>query len=317
MEKFSRRSVITHFSAASAAAVIPAGLIRQEKTVKKSVAEDKFSYCLNASTIRGQKLGIVKELQIASDAGYDAMEVWVNGVQQYVEEGGALPELKMRIDDLGLEIADAIGFAQWISDDDQTRKEALEQAKKEMNMLAQIGCKRIAAPPAGATNEPGLNLDKAAERFYSLIEIGNEEGVMPQLEIWGFSQNLYKLSQILYVAAECGHPDTRILMDVYHLYKGGSDLDSLQLINGDVLEIFHMNDYSSTLSQGDIQDKDRVHVGDGNAPVSDIIKTLHHANPHLILSLELFNQDYWKQDALLVAKEGISKMKSAVQNALS
>ena len=31
------------------------------------------------------------------------------------------------------------------------RKEGTEQLKREMDMMAQLGCKRIAAPPAGAT----------------------------------------------------------------------------------------------------------------------------------------------------------------------
>jgi hypothetical protein len=31
-----------------------------------------------------------------------------------------------------------------------------------------------------------------------------------------------------------------------------------------------------------------------------------------VLSLELFNQDYWKQDALTVAKTGLEKMRKLV-----
>ena len=35
----------------------------------------------------------------------------------------------------------------------------------------------------------------------------------------------------------------------------------------------------------------------------------------VVLSLELFNRDYWKQDPLEVAKTGLAKMKSAVEKA--
>ena len=35
-----------------------------------------------------------------------------------------------------------------------------------------------------------------------------------------------------------------------------------------------------------------------------------------VLSLELFNQSYWEQDALKVAKSGLKKMKTAVKEAL-
>ncbi len=244
------------------------------------------------------------------------MEVWVMGVQKYVDEGGKLPELKKRIDDLGIKVVDAIGFAPWIAEDAAKRKAGLEQAKREMEMLAAIGCPRLAAPPMGATDVPLLDLDQVAERFYALIEVGKGAGVMPQLEVWGFSKNLHKLSQVLYVAAECGHPDAKVLLDVYHLYRGGSDIDGLKLINGACMDLFHMNDYPSGIDRGAIQDKDRVHTGDGIAQLKPILKTLHAANPNLILSLELFNPEYWKQDALMVAKEGLAKMKQAVANAL-
>jgi hypothetical protein len=36
-----------------------------------------------------------------------------------------------------------------------------------------------------------------------------------------------------------------------------------------------------------------------------------------VLSLELFNPTYWKQDALVVARTGVEKMKRAVARALA
>ena len=193
---------------------------------------------------------------------------------------------------------------------------ALEQAKREMDMLAQIGCRRIAAPPAGATNYPGLDLDKAAERFRALVEIGAEMGVNPQLEIWGFSKNLHKLSQIAYVAAECGHPNTRILPDTYHLYKGGSDFDGLKLLSGETVEIYHMNDYPDQPGREQIGDKDRVYPGLGVAPTTQILKDLAASGKPKVLSLELFNRDYWAQDAFEVAKTGLARMKESVAKAM-
>ena len=185
------------------------------------------------------------------------LKIWINGLQKYLEEGGSLKDLKKRVDDLGIRVENSIGFAQWIVDDNDTRAQALEQAKREMDMLAQLGCHRIAAPPAGATNQGGLDLMRAAERFRALVELGVQMDVIPQLEIWGFSKNLYRLSQVLFVAAECGHPKTQILPDVYHLYKGGSDFDGLKLLNGEAVKIFHINDYPAEPQREEVQDKDR------------------------------------------------------------
>lgn len=307
-----RRSFVAGVGTFASLAAVPGlALSAPPKTYQSNPAEC-FTYCLNASTLRGQNLGIVKELEIAAQAGFDGMEVWIDGVQKYKDATGSLTDLKKRIDDLGITIEDAIGFAQWIVDDNDTRVKAMEQAKREMDMLAQIGCKRIAAPPAGATAVAGLNLSAAAERFRNLVELGVSMGVIPQLEVWGFSKNLSKLSEVLFVAAECGHPQTRILPDVYHLYKGGSDFDALKLMNGNTIEIFHINDYPAEPNRAEINDSHRVYPGDGVAPLNSILADLCFADAPTVLSLELFNRDYWKQDALEVAKTGLQKMKQAV-----
>src|SRR5215471_14895383 len=69
-----------------------------------------FRFCLNTATIRGQKVGIVKEIEIASQAGYDAIEPWVDSIDEYVKNGGALADLRKKIADSGLTVEGAIGF---------------------------------------------------------------------------------------------------------------------------------------------------------------------------------------------------------------
>ena len=199
--------------------------------------------------------------------------------------------------------------APWIVDEADRRNKGIEQLKKEMDLLAQIGCKRVAAPPAGATEKAGLNLDLAAERYRAILELGTQTGVVPHLELWGFSKNLGKLSEVLYVALESRHPAAKVLLDVYHLYKGGSGTATLSLVSGRSLDILHMNDYSSEKPASTITDADRIHPGDGIAPVKEIVSALSDPSKPLILSVEVFNKNYYAQDPLVVAKTALAKMK--------
>ena len=84
---------------------------------------------------------------------------------------------------------------------------------------------------------------KAAERYRALLDIGESLGVVPQMEVWGFSQNIRLLSEAAFVAMQSGHPRACVLADVFHLYKGGSDLNGLRFLRSSVLPVFHMNDY--------------------------------------------------------------------------
>ena len=270
--------------------------------------KSEFSFCLNTSTIMGQKPGLKGYLDIAARAGYDGVELWVRDLEAYVSQGNSVASLRKLIVDSGLVFENAIGFAPWMVDDDAKRKAGMEQMEKEMEMLAAVGCKRVAAPAAGVTAP--LDLFKAGERYKALLDLGRKTGVMPQLEFWGAFPFFHHLGQVLMVAAVADDKDTRILPDVYHLFRGGSGYEGLKMLNGNLVEIFHMNDFVADIPREKQEDKDRVYPGDGAAPMKQILTDLKNMGGKKVLSLELFNQTYWKEDALQVAKTGLEKMKS-------
>jgi 2-keto-myo-inositol isomerase len=299
------------------AGIVTAGMTALPLTLPGSPATQtqnpQFSYCLNTSTIRGQKPGLIESIEVAAEAGYDGVEIWVRSLDEYLQQGGTASDLRKRVADLGLSIENAIAFPAWLSDDEAQRLSALEQARREMDLLARIGCTRVAAPPAGATQQPGLDLHRAAERYRALLETGKGFGVTPQLELWGFSANLSRLGEVAFVAVEADHPDACILPDVYHIYKGGSGYGGLELIDGRALRMFHMNDFPAEPPREKIADADRVYPGDGIAPIDRILRMLNNKGQPIVLSLELFNPSYWGEDALTVARTGLAKMKSAVE----
>lgn len=312
-QQFTRRDLLASSAAVGAvtAAIAPGSVL---------AAEDKpvqFRYCLNTGTIMGQKLALDKQIEVAAQTGYDGIEPWIRDIEAYANGGGSFADLKQRIADLGLQVESAIGFAQWIVDDETQRKAGLEQAKRDMDLVRRIGCTRIAAPPAGANKAVRLDLFDVARRYRALLEIGSEIGVVPQVEVWGHSTNLSRLGETVFVAIEAGHPDACLLPDVYHIYKGGSPFEGLAMIVGDRMHCFHMNDYPAHPPRETITDADRVYPGDGVAPLDAILQTLATNGFCGALSLELFNREYWKQDAAVVARTGLEKMKAAVARALS
>lgn len=275
-----------------------------------------FGYALNTGTIRGQKLGLAEEIQVTAKAGYDGIEPWIGTIAKYVESGGSLKEIRKQCEDSGLSVCSGIGFAAWIVDDDERRTQGVEQMKRDMDLLAQIGGTHIAASPAGANRgESKLDLDRAAERYRKILELGRQMGVIPQLEIWGSSANLSRGSEALYVAAKADHPDACILLDAYHMYKGGTPPTVLKLLGRQAVHCFHMNDYPDDPPRETIRDGDRVWPGDGIAPLTQILTDLAANHCDVMLSLELFNREYWKMPALQAAQTGLEKMKAAVSAA--
>lgn len=275
---------------------------------------EPFRYCLNTSTLRGHNLPLNELVDIAAAAGYEAIEPWIDEIEKYAATGGDLRGLNSRIQDLGLTVEGGIGFFEWIVDDDDLRKQGMEKARHSMGLLARLGGRRIAAPAWGAHQPQSVKVDllAAADRYRALLELGSQIGPVPMVEVWGFSKNLSRLGEACVVAMESGHDDACILADIYHLYKGGSPLSALRMLMGDSLPLFHVNDYPA-IAPETITDADRVYPGDGIAPLSALFQTLRHTGFTGVLSLELFNAEYYKQDPLHVARTGLEKLREVVQ----
>ena len=285
-------------------------LLSPNRLVTNKKKKNQFRLCLNTSTISGQKAGIDKYIDIAARAGYECIEIWVADVKAYLAGGGSLQKLKQLLHDSQVSPVDAIGFAPWMTDDDEQRRAGFRQMREEMEMVAAIGCPRIAAPAAGVKT-PNPDLFKVGERYRELLALGRETGVTPQLEIWG-SSVFHHIGQAMMAVAVANDPTGRILPDVYHLFRGNSGFDSLKMIDGQLIEIFHMNDYPGNIPREQLEDKDRVYPGEGAAPLKQLISNLKEIGGEQIFSLELFNRAYWKQDPLTVAKMGLQKMKAVV-----
>ena len=320
----SRRSLLAGSSAAAIGAIVlphilenPVNAQPQPAPAKRArTKSEPFGYCFNTSTIRGQRLPLAQVIDITAKAGWDGIEPWIDEITRHLQGGGKLADLRKQISDFGLEVPSAIGFPEWIVDDPERRKKGMEQAKREMDMVAQIGGTRIAAPPAGA-RDVSIDLHAAAERYRALCELGREMGVVPQVEVWGFSQTFKRLGEAVFVAVESGHPDACVLADPYHVYKGGSSIESVKLLSAKCLQHFHMNDYPADPPRETILDEHRLYPGDGVAPLTELFKSLRDIGYTGMLSLELFSKALYSQDPLEVAKTGLEKTRGAVKKAFS
>ena len=301
----SRREAIAAMSLATVGAAMPL-----KACTPAPVKNSSFRLCLNTSTISGQNPGVLEYIRIAAEAGYDGIELWVRDIQSYLEAGNTTIELKSYTDILGIRVESAIGFAPWLAEGG----DGFIQMEKEMSMLAEIGCKRIAAPAAGVSGDKALDLFLAGEKFKRLLDLGRKTGVMPQLEFWGASNVLWHMGQILMIASVADDPDVKILPDIYHMFRGGSGFDTLKMLDGDMIDIFHMNDYPSSIARKEQTDADRVYPGDGAAPTKQILADLKNMGGEKVLSVELFNREYWKEDPLVVAKTALKKLKRIVES---
>ena len=275
---------------------------------------EPFGYCLNTSTIRGNNLDIVRVVEAAGKAGFDAIEPWMTELDAYTKAGGNMKDLGRRIADAGLTVENVIAFNSFLNDDPAQRAAGLERIKVEMDKVAQIGGTRIATPPGN--NRAAVSLDNAAKYYVEALEMGRSMGVQPLLELWGTHPVLGPLRNGIYVTVAAGQPDASLLLDVFHIYKSGTPFTSLKQINGGAVHVIHINDYPRAADPSTLNDGNRVYPGDGVAPLHEILRDLRDNGFRGYFSLELFNKEYWAKSAEENLKTGLEKVRAVVRQAL-
>ena len=314
-----RRETFRHLFAAGSAVYAAGWMASATAADSTPTADAHVPVALNTSTIRGHNLPLDRQVEVAIAAGYDGIEPWIRDVRAFEKDGGSVDDLAARMKDANLSVVSAIGFANWISEDAAQRKAGLEEAAADMRLVRRLGGRHIAAPPIGAhkPDMPRPSIEDIGDRYRALCEVGQAEGVFPQLELWGFSPTLSKLEEMAYVGAAASHSQACFLPDFYHIYKGGNDFESLRMLEASAMHCFHINDYPGEPTIAEIADKDRVYPGDGVCPLPKLIRMLLDNGFRGTFSLELFNPDYWKRPVEEVARVGLEKTRAVIELAKS
>ena len=264
---------------------------------------------INPSTLRGYKLSLKEQVKAAVAAGYAGFEPWLKDVHA-AKASGELGDVIKIARDGGLSFINGIAFGQWAHPDGAIRAAGLEETKRDMAALAEMGCPRIAASMFGVQKpgSPRLGMAEIAERFAPVCDLGAQTGIRPLLEYWGHSVNMCRLEDALEVLSLVGRPGTAVLADVYHTYRGGSDFAKFSDLRPEQLPVLHVNDYPVDRPRTSLVDADRVWPGLGGAPWGELFDRFAAANLDPWLSIELFNPNYWRTTPVETLKVGVEKM---------
>ena len=267
-------------------------------------------FALNASTLRGYSLPLIDQVKAVAAAGFAGFEPWLKDIRA-AKESGTLGDVRRIAADGGVSFVNGIAFGQWVNPDPAVRSAGLEETRRDMALLAELGCPMIAASMFGVQKpgSPILTKESIAERYAAVLDLGKAMGVRPLLEYWGHSVNLSRLEDALDVLKLLGRPDAAILADVYHTYRGGGDFAAYRRLSASLLPVLHVNDYPAAPARDMLSDPDRVWPGDGIAPWADIFANLDAAGADPWLSIELFNPAYWRTTPDDTMRVGMEKMK--------
>lgn len=266
-----------------------------------------FLFGLNTSTI--QPTSLLEKIRIAREAGYDAIELWITDVEDYLERGGRLSEVIKAVEDSGLLRPSMIYLKGWCEQDPTHYAKAMDLCRRRLEIAHKLGVQRMVAGPPQNVVPQAL----AVERYGKLLDTSVAIGVPASLEFLGFVAGVHTIEAAWEICRAVDHPRATITNDAWHLFRGGSSDATLDQIPAERISIVHWDDAPAQPERTAQTDAHRVMPGDGILPLAALADQLRRIGYRGVLSLELFNRDYWKQDPLAVAKAGLAKMKQSVE----
>jgi len=262
-----------------------------------------FGCCLNASTIRGTP--IARQIEVAALAGYGAIELWFADLDEHLAAGGTLAELRRMLDDRALAVPTLIYLGGWFEATDEEWPRIKEQCGRRLAQAAELGAPHvIAGSPLGRAD-----VALGARRYRELLELGKAAGALPAMEFLGFVDQLNTIESALEVVESATHPAGTIVLDPFHIFRGGGSIEAIARLRAEQIAVAHFNDTPATPSRLDQHDADRVWPGDGHLDLRRYLALLRQIGYRGWLSLELFREDLWARDPLEVARTGLEKIR--------
>ena len=145
-----------------------------------------MKFCLNTSTIKPQSL--LRKIELAGQARYDGIELWINDVYDFIGRGGEVREVEQALEDHGLIVPSMIAIRQWGETNGWEYELIKDEAHRRFALAARLGAPFIVAtPPLEMEGQ-----DHLPERYFDLLQIGREEGIKPTFEYISFFKSVNK-----------------------------------------------------------------------------------------------------------------------------
>lgn len=267
----------------------------------------RFRYSLNSSTIRTTP--IIEKIRVAAQAGYEAIELWHDDIDLYLQYGGTLARLRTALDKSGLAVPTTIYLKGWWDPEAPDYRRSMTEIRRRMEQAVALGAPHvIASPPPGKADYALV-----ARQYADLLDLGLSLGVRPAFEYLGFVEDVNSISKGLRILRESGHPQATIVLDPFHDYRGGEGHDAIAQLRADQIAVSHFNDAPADPPASTQHDKDRVMPGEGAIDLQRYVALLRQVGYDRYVSLELFREDLWRRDPLEVARLGLEKMRAVCE----
>ena len=246
-------------------------------------------------------------LRVAREAGWDGIELRLIDFRRAMEAGATADEVLARVRASGLPVT-AIGVERgWIYSLGDERKRLLGVIAEVCRWANELDASIVMS---AVDADPGFLYQAAA----SVREVGDlvaAHGKMMALELNVATIQFPTLNAVRQLLALADAPSVGLLVDTYHIQRGGGGLDTYRDLQPEEIAYFQYSDVPAAPMDPPGNTFDRLPPGQGVVPFAEILAILREKGYHGYLSYEALNPAAAERDPLDVAREALEASRAA------
>ena len=213
-------------------------------------------------------------------------------------------EINKIVSDYGLEISLFQPFRDFEGMPEPYRSRAFDRAKKKFDIMNELGAKTILVC-SNTSNLAVGGIDRAADDFNELGEIAKNRNIFIGYEALAWGKYISDHRDAWEIVRRANHNNVGIILDSFHTLSRDINLDSIASIPKEKIFIVQIADapkYNMDLLFWSRHFRNMPGQGDLN--VLDFMQNLYNTGYDNWISLEIFNDQFRKDNRDVIAKDG-------------
>jgi len=263
---------------------------------------------------------IKSEIRIASEIGFQGLEIVETKLLRYLDLGLKLEELALLLNDNNVKAVCINALKNVETIDPERRKRLLEDAEKLCKAAEVLKCPTVQLVPFNELEGRSLEeiMELTAKNIADIADIGKQYGVRFQLEPIAFSP-IHSLSQSLELIKLAGKDNVGMVIDFWHLWAGEETVpQEVAALNKSMIYGVHFCDGRRHI-KGTKWDEAELRAflpGEGDIPIEEWVNAVLSTGYDGSWSSELYSPRHWEWDIVDIAKETKARMEKYLKKSM-
>ncbi|TFG29054.1 MAG: sugar phosphate isomerase/epimerase [Promethearchaeota archaeon] len=267
---------------------------------------------INQATLMQTPMDIF--LNAVSLAGFEGVELRRDQTFNYLKNH-SVKELKKNLDANNLKCVTFNAIELFSLCPEEEFKIILDYTEKLMKIGNQIDCNTIISVPS-FLNDLSMSeakiISKTIERLERLAQLAEKYDFRLGFEPLGFINcSVRKIDLALKIIENEKLPEMGLIIDTFHYFIGEHSINQLNNIPLEKLWLIHINDAIEKPFK-ELQDSHRILPCQGFFNLEMFVNKLKEIGYNDWISLELFNEEIWRQDPYQIAKEAMTSIRKII-----